>query len=405
MRTALLCLFVAAGLRAQVTEDSRLRFYGSLGNEAHLTPNNPESPLNPGGVLGIRTLTNSSDFTLFGDINSETKRWKFHFKLRGSSELNSDSTARGSVNEAYWNISITPWLDFFAGRKIEKWGTGYGWNPTGVVNPPKDPRDPNDRRDTYRGVDEIGVDLFLKNWNVSLHGVPVIRWSGQGDRRLLGTGWAARAYRLIKGVDLSLTASGGSGLPNSQGLSVSRVFGKALELHAEAAMFQNTIRYVPASNSFELERRNHAEVLVGGQYTFPHFVNVTLEYYHNGGGLSSSQWLNFERYAQLGASDLAIGNPATLTNANRQFDLMNMGRDYLFQRYAWPIRLNKLEFETIVISNLRDGSTAIRPGIYWKVRPNWLLYWIQTEFIGSPHTEFGNVQIRRSSDFGFRYHF
>jgi hypothetical protein len=147
------------------------------------------------------------------------------------------------------------------------------------------------------------------------------------------------------------------------------------------------------------------QLLVGGQYTFPHHVNVVFEYFHSGEGLSGAEWSDFRRLGSRAASELSTGNPNLLIQTNSQFTPIGMSRDYVFTRFAWPIRLQKLEAETITITSLRDGSTVVRPGIYWKITPNWTLYWIQTEFIGAPRTEFGHVQIRRSSDIGLRFHF
>jgi hypothetical protein len=296
-------------------------------------------------------------------------------------------------------------MDIQVGRKIEKWGTGYGWNPTGVINPLKDPRDPNDRLDAFRGVDEVSVDLFLKGWNFAVLATPMIPALGNKDRGFTPVGWAARAYRLIHGVDFSLSASGGSGLPDSQGISVSRVFGKALELHAEAAAFHNTASYVPASGGFQLERRPHAEFLAGGQYTFPRNVNVVVEYYHNGGNLSGREWQEYQRFTDPGVSIPGLDTASRLTMANAQFAALQMGRDYVFNRIAFPLKLHKVEFETIAITALRDGSSVIRPAIFWFVTPNVSVYALDTEFSGKRTTELGMVPIRRQVDIGIRFHF
>ena len=69
------------------------------------------------------------------------------------------------------------------------------------------------------------------------------------------------------------------------------------------------------------------------------------------------------------------------------------------------MRLNKLEAELLVITSLRDGSSIIRPGITWKVYPNWSLYWLQSQFAGGAGTEFGYLQVKRASDFGLRFSF
>ena len=326
-------------------------------------------------------------------------------KLRGSNEWRRDRTSKFDVNELNFNYSVSSWLDLTVGRKIERWGTGYAWNPTGVVNPRKDPTDPNDRRSLYRGVDMISADLFLKGWDISLLGVPEVSWSAKNGRRLLTTGWAMRAYKLIKGTDVAFTASGGNGLPNSQGLSLARVFGNALELHGEAAYISDSVRLLPRNDGLVPVRRPHAEVLLGGQYTFRNNVNLVAEFYHTGQGLSEREWRDLGGFTQNAALDIQRGDPGPLALANAQFTPLGMSKDYAFLRVLWPIRLRKVELETIVISSLRDASSAIRPGITWRVRPNLNFYCIYTEFVGNARTDFGHIPIRRSADIGIRFHF
>jgi len=131
-------------------------------------------------------------------------------------------------------ISVTSWLDLHVGREIERWGTGYAFNPTGVVNPPKDPTDRTiDAALPRRGCG--GRRPLRQRLGRHSSGHPQISWAGKDGRHLLATGWASRAYRLIKGTDVAVSASGGSGLPQSEGLSLARVFGNSLELHGEAA--------------------------------------------------------------------------------------------------------------------------------------------------------------------------
>jgi hypothetical protein len=382
----------------------QIRLFGETGSELHLTPANPRSPLNPGDILNIERRADSSDLTLFGDVAPESKRWKLHLKLRGSNEWRRSTMSKFDIGELNFNYSVSPWLDLTIGRKIERWGTGYAWNPTGVVNPRKDPTDPNDRRSLYRGVDMLAANLFVKGWTVTLLGAPEISWSGN-SRRLQATGWAARAYKLIGGTDVAFTASGGSGLPNSQGLSLARVFGNALELHAEAAYISDSARLLPRNGGLVPVRRPHAEILAGGQYTLKNNINVVAEYYHAGQGLSEREWSDFGGFARDAARDLQYGDPGPLALANSTFTPLSMSKDYSFLRVFWPIRLRQLELETIVISSLRDGSSAVRPGITWRPRPDWDFYCIYTQFIGNAGTDFGHIPIGRSADIGIRYHF
>ncbi|HJQ40371.1 MAG TPA: hypothetical protein VKB93_24770 [Thermoanaerobaculia bacterium] len=218
-----------------------LRFFGSAGAESQLTP--------------ARAQLNLADVSAFGDATSE--RWKLHLKLRA--DASDGSADRVRAGEAYVQLHAATWLDVTAGRVIDKWGTGYGWNPTSFVGPAKNPADPNDRRSANRGVDMIRADVFVKETNVSLYALE----DGQ---------YAARVYRLIRGTDVSLVwrSGGAAGFspPNadrraearrSTGIALARVFGNALELHAEATQHR---------------------ALVGGQYTFGNDINVVVEMYY-----------------------------------------------------------------------------------------------------------------------------
>ncbi|RPJ58020.1 MAG: hypothetical protein EHM23_18680 [Acidobacteria bacterium] len=400
---AFIALFACPGVMAE-TPDFRL--FGSVGNETHLTPGNPSSRLNPGDFLNIPTVSNSLDFNLFTDVVPEDKSWKFHLKLRGANDWNRDnSVSKIEVGELNYSVSLASWLDVQAGRSIERWGTGYAWNPTGVVNPRKNPSDPTDRRDRYQGVDNVQVDLFVRDWNVTLLAVPEIDWDGRDGKHLLSTGWAVRAYRLVQGIDLSLSASGGNGLPNSQGVSVSRVVGNALEIHAEIAAFQDSVRFRPIDGGWMPQTKKHVDLLLGGQYTFPRNVNVVVEYYHSGNGLDSVEWTGYQHMVTGAGQELISGNPVPLLIDNLYYSVLTMARDYAFGRFYWLFHHDKLEAEVLVLANLRDGSSLLRPGIYWKIHPNWSLYWLQSELLGGASTEFGHLQVSRVSDFGVRYHF
>jgi hypothetical protein len=210
---------------------------------------------------------------------------------------------------------------------------------------------------------------------------------------------------LIKGTDVAFTASGGNGLPNSQGISLARVFGNALELHGEAAYISDTVRFLPRGTGLAPVRRPHAEVLIGGQYTFRNNVNIVGEFYHAGQGLSGRDWAAYRGFAASAYEELGGGNPLPFMAANAHFEPLQMSKNYTFVRVLWPIRLNRVESETIIITSLDDGSSLVQPGIRWRIGSNWSVYCIYREFLGNARTEFGHIQIRRSTDIGIRYHF
>lgn len=331
-----------------------IRVFGSAGAEAQLTPANTSSPLNPRNVASIPFQTNVADATAFVEAATDDKRWKVRMKLRADA---SDRAAdRGEVGEAFVQFAATDWLDVTAGRVIEKWGTGYGWTPTAFVGPARNPTDPNDRRSTYRGRDMVRADVFVKDTNISLYA-------------LEGGDVAARVYRLVRGTDVSLMVK-----PKDVGISVSRVFGDALELHAEVA------------------RTSHTRIVVGGQYTLPKNVNVVLEVYHGTDGLTASQWDAFRDSVDH-----------DLRRANAAYAPLRMARTYAFARVARP--LGKLDAELIAITNLRDGSTLVRAAATYKLRPNVSFYVIDTELIGGSRSEMEYLQVERATTVGVKVYF
>ena len=332
------------------------RVFGSAGAEAALTPANESSPLNPHNVAAIPYSTNSADATAFVEVMPESRAWKVRLKARADA---SDRAAEHlEAGEALLQLNPKPWLDLTAGRVIEKWGTGYAWNPTSFVGPRKNPTDPNDRRSAYRGVEMIKGDLFLRGTNVSLYA-------------LQHGAFATRVYRLIANTDVSLVLRRDRN-GTQQGIAVARVFGDALELHGEAA------------------RRR---VVIGAQYTLRIKLNVVAELYHAGDGASAREMRAVWQLAESG----------DVRDANALYTPLQMGRNYAFLRGDLPFGKNDVEL--ITITNLRDRSSIVRATYTRRLTPRVSGYVIQTEFAGARESELALIQIARSTTVGLRLYF
>ncbi len=338
-----------------------LRVFGSAGAESQLTPANERSPLNPHNIAGIPGQTNVADFSVFAEATPESRAWKVHVKLRGDASDRSDE--RLSLGEAFVQVRATSWLDLGAGRVIEKWGTGYGWSPTAFVGPSKNPTDPNDRRSQYEGIDMLRADAFVKETSLSIYA-------------LRHGAFAARAYRLIAGTDVSLAYRRDRDATRA-GLSLSRVFGDALELHAEIARSRAT-----------------TQAVAGMQYTIGS-TNLVAEVFHGTDGLTSSEWDRFRELAATG----------DLLRANHDYTLLRMGRTYSFLRVARDFTRWKSDAELIAITNLRDGSTLVRGTISRRILPSLSAYVIATEFLGGNGSELAYLQVARVMAIGARVHF
>lgn len=332
-----------------------LRVFGSAGAESQLTPANEASPLNPNNIARVPLQTNVADANAFFEAAPDSKRWKARVKLRASSsDQGTDTIALG---EGFVQWKAAPWLDLTAGRVIEKWGTGYGWTPTAFVGPSRNPTDPNDRRSEYRGADMLRADVFVDDTTISVYA-------------LGGGSFAARAYRLIGGTDVALHVR-----DSRVGLSLSRVFGDALELHGEIARDAGATR-----------------VVAGGQYTFANDTNLVVELYHATDGLTHREWTSFRDSIDI-----------DLREANARYAPLRMGRTYAFARASHDF--GNTNGELIAIANLRDGSAILRAAISYKVKPSLSVYVIDTEFVGGDGSELSLMQVSRVVTAGVRVYF
>ncbi len=84
-----LVLLMASTARAET-----VRFFGSTAGEWQTARANQASPLNPGNLVGIERQTGSADLSAFFDVVPESRRFKFHFKLRGDSVERAGSHAQ-----------------------------------------------------------------------------------------------------------------------------------------------------------------------------------------------------------------------------------------------------------------------------------------------------------------------
>jgi hypothetical protein len=161
------------------------------------------------------------------------------------------------VKETYAGLSAGD-FDFMAGRRIVRWGTGYAFTPAGFLDPPRDPTNPSDRLNLNQGRDMVKADFVHGPHAFSL------AWStaalAPANSNLHDT-TAFRYNILVHGFDTSLIAGNDRGGDSFGGLTFTRVFGQAWELHGEAAW------------------REQGAILLGAKYTTAWGVSFIGEFY------------------------------------------------------------------------------------------------------------------------------
>ena len=144
-------------------------------------------------------------------------------------------------------------LSFYLGKKTLLWGKGYAWNPTGFVQHPKDPTDPNLAREGYtivsadytRSLASAPIKTIGLT-SVILPTTPAINNDFGREHHL---DIAAKLYMLIGNTDVDMMALSGGAKSARYGADFSSAVTPALELHGELAYISASTRIAQAQHA------------------------------------------------------------------------------------------------------------------------------------------------------------
>jgi hypothetical protein len=276
------------------------------------------------------------------------------------------------VREGYARVSATDWLDVEGGKRILKWGTGYAFTPTGVLDPPRDPTDPRDRLGTTEGVVYGGVHLFRGDTALSIVGASPDTWRGSP----VGTPHRVIAFRLrtlLSGVEVAAIASRSDTAGSSFGGNFTHVIGRSLEWHGEVLVHRRVPAALPPVPGDIGREDRQVSALVGCQYTFNVGLNVVLEYYHDGNGLDRDTWERLGSVTSLRRTAGALQAPGVSLAGAAPVALPGL-RHFAFLRAAPAAQEPTLLPELLTIVGLDDGSLTLVPGLTWTAQVHVQLY-------------------------------
>ncbi len=306
--------------------------------------------------------------------------------------------------ELYVDADPNGHLRLLLGKKRIVWGSGLAFNPTDVLNPPKDPTDPTFQRG---GAWLAGVEFPSEKVALSVvaagkvlrqyAGLPtaLIVYPEQpsaeaargwiADDRDDQAHWAfvARLYLLLANTDINLTYAytnlynDAFGRSSRAGLSLSHAFG-GLELHLEALGYLGSARLeagVDESGRPVVTRPYlnagfvNTRALVGARYQFESDAMASVEYFYNGEGHAPAQ---FQALATLvsRAPQLLAGGSAD-PGSPQKFSFDPLRRHYLVASYSRPRVFDDFTLSVTLLLGLEDLSGQVAPQISWTPR-EWL---------------------------------
>lgn len=266
------------------------------------------------------------------------------------------------VREAYGRVALSSFADVEAGKRLVRWGSGYGFTPTSLLEPRRDATDPGDRlyrnegqallrADVYRGAASLTLAVAAPRW---------LRAEAPEDpaRRL-----AARVRTSVAGVEISLVAGAAPGEGPSWGANVTHVVGQRLEWHGELLAHDGGTPWSRWADGAPSPRSRDWSAVAGLQYTFPAGVNVVLEYHREGMGMNGASWT---RLLEARAGRVAVSGPPPPGRPSR--------RHFAFARIAPASAERLVHPELIAIAGLDDGGWTLVPSVSLRAEEHVLLY-------------------------------
>lgn len=327
-----------------------------------------------------------------------------------------------SLSELYLSHDFTDELNVLVGKKRVVWGPGFAFNPTDLINPPKDPTDPAfQRAGAYMGRFEVTLEKYTFTFLAApavtkqANGLPYRfltypSWDKQDDE--LHYQLAARAYALVADSDVNLMLFYGNKYAESEpfrdrlrvGASFSRFFFTDYELHAELLLQKGSARTYGNPECVSdaqglvgcLARREPLvdqhrlnedailpKALIGVRRQFSDESLLSIEYLYQADGYRRREFEDYvrvlavaTRFGQLPTLDTGTTAPVNL-GTPQKFVFQPLVKHYAFITFQKPRIRDDFTASATAIVNAQDLSGLFTPSVSWQTQE-----WLQLSLIG-----------------------
>lgn len=356
-----------------------------------------ETPLNRDNVLGL----DDNEDLLRGAVSWKETHGGLRVVFRGYVERDfgaADDTT-WTTRQAYLQYAWGSALQVRLGKQRVAWGSGFAWNPTNRVEPPKNPFNTGLEQEGSLAarIDWIpssraGVILLASRSETSAGDLP---FGTASPHRTAGSG---RVRVLVKDTDLTFVVTAGRNQRTLVGFDVARDLGGQVTAHAEGA-FHRGAELPPPRDGQTFFR------LATGLLRSRGATSLSLEYFYNGEGYGDRAMA-----AYLGALDAAYGratNPA-LPSSVRTEALNNylagvavpysgglgLRRHYLQASWNRSEMRGKWSLAARGVFGLSDGGIALTPGVGYAPRGNVTLQLDGVLLLGPDDSEYRLAPLR-----------
>jgi len=316
---------------------------------------------------------------LWGTLRRDALRAQFLAHGEYTDEVRG-SEREAKLYEAFAAWQASPGTSWEAGKKTQRWGKGYAWNPVAFLERPKDPEDPELAREGFVALAGTFVRSpggALQNWSFTPLLVPTVSgWNGDFGAE---DHWnpAAKLSLLYRDTDIDFLWLGQGSRAARYGFDFSRNFGTNFEAHGEWARVR--------------EARQSTSWLLGLRYLTERDTTWIVEYYRNGAGFDEDEMRALFQAPQA-LQRVARPNPM---------------RRYLYVRASQKEPFDILYFNpgVALIANLDDGSASLIGELLYTGFKDLELRLRAAVNRGGRLTEYGEKPVDARFELRLRYYF
>lgn len=347
------------------------------------------APLNRGNLLGL----DPNEDLLRGSLGVKQGWGSARAVFRGFVErrLGTEADTETTLRQAYLQYDWGDGLSLRAGKQRVAWGSGFAWNPTNRLEPPKNPLN--------TALEQEGAWAARADWvPASWASVTLVAASTDADtdtatdtprepvvevRRRTG---AVRARFLVRDTDLALVYAGGKNQRTLVGLDLGRSFGN-ISGHAEATAYRGA-ELRPARDQEHFTRLVLGALWTGGEWS------ATLEYFWNEEGYDDAARAGYLEalegaYARSqdpglppALREVALGSYLALA-AVPSSGGMGLGRQYVQAGANWVAGSGRWTAALRAVAALTDGGVAVTPSLTFAPRGDLTLH-LDAVVVGGP---------------------
>lgn len=367
------------------------------------------TPLNRGNIFGLEPTENL--FRLAGVGRKELGSFAVKASAYIERQTGKNDETRVTFRQAFAEYKTASGFLVRVGRQKTAWGSGFVWNPTDRIEPPKSPANPSNERP---GIDAARLDTSPTDWasltlvagraKVTLTDLPG-SLASTTDPEWTG---AVRARLLVRDTDIALTYLAGTKQQGLIGLDLGRTWG-AIALHAESAVYRGS----------EIDRTRSADSFLRvstGALWSPGDSTFTFEYFFNGEGMNDDE---FQAYTARLERNLSIANdpgnpPAVRAGAFAAWRLdaavpfagnLGLRRHYASIAFTRREIVSDLSLNLRTVVGLSDRGLIVTPGLAYAPSRNVQMSLDLVLLFGPEDAEYKLAPIKRAVQARLKYSF